>query len=74
MYRLQAAPGDEALHGVQQFKPIFQRRIGYALPLVKALFSMGEQPFASDTLSVYLQLRSVFGNAFPTDFGFRHLS
>ena len=74
MHRLQAAPGDEALHGIQQFQPILQRRIGHALPLVKALCAMGENPFAPNALGVDLQFSAVFGHSFPTDFGFRHLS
>ncbi len=73
MHRLQAAAGDEALHGIQQFQPIFQRRIYHALPLVETLCALGEDPFPANALGVDLQLRSVFGHAFPTDFGFRHL-
>ena len=73
MHGLQTATGDEAGHGIQQFKPVFQRWMGYALPLIKTFFTMGKQPFAPDPLGIYLQLGSVFGNAFPTDFGFGHL-
>lgn len=74
MHRLQAAASDEPLHRVQQFKPIFKRRIGHALPLVKTLFAMGKDPFAAHALGIYLQLRSVVRHTFPADFGLRHLS
>jgi len=69
---LQAAAGDQPFYGFQQFNPICQRRIKDPLPLVKALFALGEQPFAAHALGVDLQLGAVLGNPFPTDFGFWH--
>ena len=73
MQGLQAAAGNEPLHGIQQFEPILQRRMGHAFPLVKTLRAVGEQPLTPDALRIDLKLRAVLGNPFPTDFGFRHV-
>ena len=65
---------DEALNGIKQFQPIFQGRFGDRLPLIESLLALKEIPFASDALSIDLQLVAFFGNAFPTDLGLGHLS
>ena len=44
VFRLQTAARDEALHGIQQFQPVFQRRFGHRLPLVKSLRALGKFP------------------------------
>lgn len=73
MHRLQPAAADEAFHGIQQFKPIFQRRMLHALPLVETLLALGEKPFAPHALSVDLQFLALVGEAFPADFSFGHV-
>ena len=66
--RLITTSGDEPLDGVQQFQPVLQRRLGDGLPVVKAFGAMKKLPFALHALDVHLQLRTVLGPAFPTDF------
>jgi len=63
---------DEALQGVEEFEPIFERRFGDVLPLVEALFAVKKFPLASDVLGVNLELDAFVGDAFPTDFSFGH--
>ncbi len=72
--RLQTAAGDQALHGIEQFHPIFQRRVGHRLPLVEPLSAMGESPFAAHTLGRDLKFVALLGLALPTDFSFWHRS
>lgn len=68
--RAGTSPIDTALDGVQQFKPILQRRILDRLPLVVTLFAREEAPFPADALDINLNANALRGDAFPTDFGF----
>src|SRR5258706_3855952 len=65
-----ASPRDEPLHGVEQFQPVFQRRFGNGLPVVKTPGAMEKTPLALHALNIDLQLFAVLGDAFPTDFCF----
>jgi hypothetical protein len=65
-----ASPCDEPLHGVEQFQPVFQRRFGNGLPVVKTPGAMEKTPLALHALNIDLQLLAVLGDAFPTDFCF----
>jgi len=72
MHRLQAPPRDQALNRIQQFHPIFQRRVRNRLPLIEALFALVEIPLAADALGIDLKFIAFFRPAFPTDFSFWH--
>ena len=64
--RLVAAAVDEPLHGVEQFQPVFQRRLLHALPDIKPLGAMEKMILAPDVLGIDLQFFAVLGDAFPT--------
>lgn len=70
--RLVASSGDETLHGIQQFQPVFQGRLFDTLPLVITLLAVKKVPFAPDVLRVHLQFFAIVGATFPTDFGLGH--
>ena len=70
--RLKSPACNQSLHGVEQFHPVFQRRLGNGLPLVVTLFALVKNPFAANALRVNLELLPFVGDAFPTDFGFGH--
>lgn len=71
--RLIPAAYDQSLNGVEQLEPIFQRWFRNGLPLVEPFLAMEEFPFTPDVLRVDLDLLTFVGDAFPTDFGFRHV-
>ena len=70
--RLVAPPRDQPLHRIQQFQPVLEGWLRHRLPRVKPLGPMVEPPLAADVLNINLQLGSVFGHPFPTDFSFGH--
>ena len=70
--RLITTARDQSLHRIQQFQPVFQRRFGNALPLVKPLSPVKEKPFPTDPLRIHLQLEAVLRHPSPTDLSFGH--
>ncbi len=64
---------DAAAHRIEQFQPIFQRRIGDVLPLIETTFASEETPLSTDMLGIALQWSPIFGGALPTYFSFGHV-
>ena len=72
LFRTKQTPVDAALDRIEQFQPVFQRRLVDGLPLVVALLPLEKFPVASDVLGIYLERNPFVGDAFPTDFSFGH--
>jgi hypothetical protein len=69
---LKPPASDETSNSVKQLHPILQGRFGHGLPLIETLFTREEAPLATHALGIHLELYTLLGDAFPTDFSFGH--
>src|SRR6185369_11239383 len=58
---------DAALDAIQEFEPVFERRLLQRLPLVVALFSDEKLPLLPYSFGVDLPLHTFCGATLPTD-------
>jgi NAD(P)H-dependent FMN reductase len=63
---------DAAADGIQQFQPVFQRRVGDGLPLFKTPVAHKELPAVADMLRVNLDPLALVGTPLPTDLSLGH--
>src|SRR5262249_44498649 len=73
LFRTQQSARHAASHRIQQFQPIFQRRMFHRLPSLIAARSGKEAPAATDTTGIDLGLLAGRGALDPADFGFAHV-
>src|SRR4051812_7724320 len=62
------AAGDAAADGVEQFKPVLERREVELLPLIESADAGIKQPLIADVARIYLHFFAFRGGALPTDF------